>query len=886
MAITRTHSAKKVLAQLLLLLAPTIVFACFILWRLNNFYTILENQWIWQGMYFAIGGIVSVFLFGYRFRFITITALVFIANYFIYSILQRVNISEFDSFYISVKFYIFIILFSVGWVVGYAFSRSKYLTIAWSSLLLIIEIILISKTSDITVSSLMNGIIPVLIYSFYIIYTAELIRNLNEDETRFSWFISKRLASFSLVLLILFIIILTLFKADFKAVEKEWGGSSSSKNENKQGGKNSESMTQQDKGGGVKNKDQTKLSGSLSKDKQLIFVARLDNYFEGTNIPNPLYFTSHYYSKFDTATQTFEVDDKMPYNDLFQPDPSKIPLYFKKSDPTIIKKSLGILGRKIVSAEVYKVKMAEESFMAPSTAFYCQPVSVPPEYKDQYKSAYTAKMWVSELNSAYFIYNPAGNRELERFQEMRFQKLREIDKIEAPDKQFMDYFTYMPRDEEYKKIGELAKKVTADKATPIDKIIAVRDYFLSKDEFNQPLFAYSDNPGIPGLPSANKLTYFLFENRKGYCAYFAGATLFMLRSLGIPSRVAVGFSTVDRSSKNPGWYWFYQDQAHAWVQVYFQGYGWIDFDTTVPDVNTQQAPQPDGTPPTDIPATYLVIDGEVVGTDTVKKQLTVSSVKILYHDTEFVSTVKMNITGDVSIAKISNDTGVVQLKNVLKGMHVSAVSHAEVLKDIFTAPKDSFLSILIKLPKPVPIDEVKIITKEDKKKQEKGQAKKDTQSIDWLQVLYGILWCLLTGVVALFLAPWLIWMRLNARAKASGGDASVKAYNIYSACIYYLNQTGYLYPDLSPAEYARRIDEKFGTRFSNYNNLYQKIKYSKIPLSEADLSLLKEFYTPFIRNVKKQITFKEKLKGFLNFYNTIHYFSKPKINLYGRNDPD
>ncbi|MGV2480712.1 UNVERIFIED_CONTAM: transglutaminase domain-containing protein, partial [Salmonella enterica subsp. enterica serovar Weltevreden] len=92
---------------------------------------------------------------------------------------------------------------------------------------------------------------------------------------------------------------------------------------------------------------------------------------------------------------------------------------------------------------------------------------------------------------------------------------------------------------------------------------------------------------------------FLFENRKGYCAYFAGATLFMLRSLGIPSRAAAGFSTTDRSSKNPGWYWFYQDQAHAWVQVYYQGYGWIDFDTTIPDVNTQQASQPDGTPPTD-----------------------------------------------------------------------------------------------------------------------------------------------------------------------------------------------------------------------------------------------------------------------------------------------
>ena len=150
-------------------------------------------------------------------------------------------------------------------------------------------------------------------------------------------------------------------------------------------------------------------------------------------------------------------------------------------------------------------------------------------------------------------------------------------------------------------------------------MLAIRNYFLSKDDFGQPLYKYSDNPGIPGIPSASKLSYFLFENRKGYCAYYAGATLFMLRSLGIPSRLAAGFLTIDRSSKNPGWYWFYEDQAHAWVQAYFPGYGWMDFDTTIPDVNTQQASQPDQTPPLDMQQVYLVADGEVANVDTVGK---------------------------------------------------------------------------------------------------------------------------------------------------------------------------------------------------------------------------------------------------------------------------
>jgi protein-glutamine gamma-glutamyltransferase len=884
MPIGKLHSVKKTLFQLLLLVVPTSVFICFILWRLNNFYSILENEWLTQGLYFALGCFAAVILFRFRFRFISVTAVVFFVNYLLYLLLQKISIGEFDSFFISVKFYIFCILFSIGWIAGYGFSRSKYLTIGWSSILLVTEIILVSKTADITVNSLLNGLIPVLIYCFYIIYTTELIRNLNEDQTHFGWFIGKRLASFSLVLLLLFIAMLTLFKGNFQAVEKEWGGSSKNKDKGGKGGQKSESMTQKDKNGGVQNKDQTKLTGSLSKDKQLVFVAKLDNFFEGTNIPNPLYFTSHYYTKFDTATQTFEVDENIPYNDLFQPDPSKIPLYFQKSDPSLIQKSLGTLNRKVVSAEIYKVNMSAESYVAPSTSFYCQPVSVPKEYKEQYKSAYSAKMWVSELNSAYFIYNPAGNRDLERFQEMRFSKLREVEKIIGPDEKFIKYYTYMPADEEYKKIGELSKKITADKAAPIDKIIAIRDYFLSKDEFGQPLFAYSDNPGIPGLPSANKLNYFIFENRKGYCAYFAGATLFMLRSLGIPSRVAVGYSATDRSSKNPGWYWFYQDQAHAWVQVFFQGYGWIDFDTTVPDVNTQQAPQPDGTPPTDLPATYLVIDGEVLSTDTIKKQITLSSAKILYHDTEYVSKIKIEILNDISLARISNDTGEVKLKDVIKGMHVSAVSHAEVLKTIFAKVGDTLKLVIDKLPKPIPIDEVKIIIKEDQKKKESDKNKNNKTAVDWLKVLYGIFWSLLGLCVLIFVSPWMIWLWLNAKAKKKNASPEVSAYNIYRACIYYLNQTAYLYPEMAPIEFAGKTDKKFGTGFRAFNILYQKIKYSKVPVTESELKLMHEFYKPFISSVKKQIPFKEKLKGFLNIYHTINFFSKPKINLYGRNN--
>jgi transglutaminase-like putative cysteine protease len=876
MAIGKVHSLKKLMFQLILLAVPTIIFMCFILWRLNNFYTILQNEWLSQGLYFASGCIASLMVYRYRFRFITTALLVFLINYLIYNSLQTINFGEFDSFYITVKFYIFLILFTTGWLVGYAFSRSKYLTIAWSVILLIVEIILVSKTSAITVNALLSGIIPILVYCFYIIYTTELIRNLNEEEASFIKVVGKRISVFAVIMLLLFIAILTLFKGNFQAIEKEWGGSGTSDKKEEKG--KGESMTQKGKNGGVENKDQSKLSGSLSKDKQLLFVARLDNFFPNSEVPNPLYFTNRYYTRFDTATQTFETDEKMPYNDLFDPDPSKIPLYFKKTDNNVIKQSLGVLDRKIVTTEVYNVNLSPETFLAPSTAFFCQPVSVPKEFKKLYRSAYQAKMWVSELNSAYFIYNPAGNRELERFQEARFEKLREVRTMTGPDKKFMDYYTYMPSNEDYKRIRKLAQEVTEGQEAPIDKIIAIRDYFLSKDEFNQPLFKYSDNPGIPGMPSASKLNYFLFENRKGYCAYFAGATLFMLRSLGIPSRVAAGFSTTDRSSKNPGWYWFYQDQAHAWVQVYFEGYGWIDFDTTIPDINTQQASQPDGTPPTDIPATYLVIDGEVVSTDTVKKQVTISSVKILYHDSEFVSKSNLQILTDASLASISSDTGEVTFSALTPGMRVTAVSHAEVLKTIYTKTNDSLSSVVSRLPKPVPVDEIKISKKDEQKDKQKEEEKKAKEPVNWLNVLYGILYSLGGLAILVMLSPLFIWLWLNTKAKRNYANPSEKGYHVNRAVLYYLNQLGYAYDQKGPGDYAHFIDRSFGTNLTQFHNSYQKIKYSKASINSNDTDLLNGFYTPFMTSLRKNIPAKTRIRQFFNIYHTLHYFSKPKIS--------
>ena len=90
-------------------------------------------------------------------------------------------------------------------------------------------------------------------------------------------------------------------------------------------------------------------------------------------------------------------------------------------------------------------------------------------------------------------------------------------------------------------------------------------------------FFYSLKPGI--APDGDQLEHFLFESRKGYCSYFAFAMTEMVRSIGIPARVAVGFF-VEPRLQVLNFYSIRADMAHAWVEVYFDDVGWVEFDPT------------------------------------------------------------------------------------------------------------------------------------------------------------------------------------------------------------------------------------------------------------------------------------------------------------------
>ena len=83
---------------------------------------------------------------------------------------------------------------------------------------------------------------------------------------------------------------------------------------------------------------------------------------------------------------------------------------------------------------------------------------------------------------------------------------------------------------------------------------------------------------------------------------------------------------------------------------------------------------------------------------------------------------------------------------------------------------------------------------------------------------------------------------------------------------------------MGPQQYAMYIDQQFGTGFAPFSNVYQKIKYSSVKLSEREQNTVNGFYKPFIKQVRIKIPFKTRLSRFLNIYNTINYFSQPKIS--------
>jgi len=120
------------------------------------------------------------------------------------------------------------------------------------------------------------------------------------------------------------------------------------------------------------------------------------------------------------------------------------------------------------------------------------------------------------------------------------------------------------------RVVELAHHIGEQKVTAYDKALAVQNYLLQN-------YAYSLD--VQRSSGFSLLEDFLFVNKAGHCEYYATGMAVLLRILGIPTRVVNGFAR-GRWNEFGHFFTVRQSDAHAWVEVYFPPYGWIQFDPT------------------------------------------------------------------------------------------------------------------------------------------------------------------------------------------------------------------------------------------------------------------------------------------------------------------
>ncbi len=139
------------------------------------------------------------------------------------------------------------------------------------------------------------------------------------------------------------------------------------------------------------------------------------------------------------------------------------------------------------------------------------------------------------------------------------------------------------------RVKQLAEEITLGITNPYDKVKKIEDYLKTN-------YKYTNKPDHSQVQSADFVDSFLFEIMEGYCDYYSTAMTVLTRTIVIPARWVKGFSSGqnldDEVMQNvhdfireellleSGTFTIRNSNAHSWVEVYFEGYGWIPFEPT------------------------------------------------------------------------------------------------------------------------------------------------------------------------------------------------------------------------------------------------------------------------------------------------------------------
>ena len=138
--------------------------------------------------------------------------------------------------------------------------------------------------------------------------------------------------------------------------------------------------------------------------------------------------------------------------------------------------------------------------------------------------------------------------------------------------------------------------IISNYSTPYDKANAIMRHL-------QRYYTYTLTPDTPP-DNQDFVTYFLYISKEGYCTYFASAMTVFARMAGLPARYVEGFLAKPTAD---GFAYVTGESAHAWTEIYFEGFGWVPFDATPGELDNNQknqqppspspSPSPSPTPP-------------------------------------------------------------------------------------------------------------------------------------------------------------------------------------------------------------------------------------------------------------------------------------------------
>jgi hypothetical protein len=362
------------------------------------------------------------------------------------------------------------------------------------------------------------------------------------------------------------------------------------------------------------------------------------------------------------------------------------------------------------------------------------------------------------------------DRSASRFQYTAFStlsRLREDERVAtglAYPKNIKEDYLGLPRSSQ--RMADLARAATTGATTAYERA-ALLERFL-RDSYRYSLDVGTDN-------SENPVEEFLFVRKTGYCEHYASAMVLMLRTLGIPARLVTGF-LIGEWNDFGGYYTVRQQDAHAWVEVFFPQSGWIVFD---PTPNIAAAP----------PNPLLAMAGRIV-----------DSVRLRWY--RYV--IQYSLGDQVRLAQGVRERGDTFRAQVVEWFasvgRMTASIRAAVDRALSRVPFHAGAPAVPKLP----------------------------PGMSWVPV-----------VVVVLLTMLLVWRRLTRRSVMVLSGRQQAAVRLYVRMLKLLETRGLRKaPAMTPMEFAGLVSDQWsvaGRCVRGVTDLYCRVRFGQAPLSQEEL---------------------------------------------------